>query len=99
LLSNAIRHTPAGGDVYIRARRVNGSIEMSVADTGPGIRPEDLQHLFERFYRGDPARGRSAGSGLGLAIVKQWVEAHGGTIEVENRKSGGACFIIQIPVG
>ncbi|MBU1048883.1 HAMP domain-containing protein [Candidatus Bipolaricaulota bacterium] len=98
LLSNAIRHTPKDGDVYIRARRVNGDIEMSVADTGPGIKPEDLQHLFERFYRGDPARGRSAGSGLGLAIVKQWVEAHGGTIEVENRQSGGARFVVHIPV-
>lgn len=98
LLSNAIRHTPKDGDVYIRARRVNGEVEMSVSDTGPGIKPEDLQHLFERFYRGDPARGRSAGSGLGLAIVKQWVEAHGGTIEVENRKSGGARFVVHIPV-
>jgi signal transduction histidine kinase len=98
LLSNAIRHTPKEGDVYIRARRVNGEVKMSVSDTGPGIKPEDLQHLFERFYRGDPARGRSAGSGLGLAIVKQWVEAHGGTIEVENRKSGGARFVVHIPV-
>jgi signal transduction histidine kinase len=98
LLSNAIRHTPKDGDVYIRARRVNGDVEMSVSDTGPGIKPEDLQHLFERFYRGDPARGRSAGSGLGLAIVKQWVEAHGGTIEAANRDSGGARFIVHIPV-
>ena len=98
LLSNAIRHTPKGGDVYIRARRVNGEVEMSVSDTGPGIKPEDLQHLFERFYRGDPSRGRSAGSGLGLAIVKQWVEAHGGTIEAGNRKSGGARFVVHIPV-
>lgn len=98
LLSNAIRHTPKDGDVYIRARRINGDLEMSVSDTGPGIRPEDLQHLFERFYRGDPARGRSAGSGLGLAIVKQWVEAHGGTIEVENRKSGGARFVVHVPI-
>ncbi len=98
LLSNAIRHTPKDGDVYIRARRVDGDVEMSVADTGPGIRPEDLQHLFERFYRGDPARGRSAGSGLGLAIVKQWVEAHEGTIEVGNRASGGARFVIHLPV-
>ncbi|MFC2079252.1 sensor histidine kinase [Candidatus Bipolaricaulota bacterium] len=98
LLSNAIRHTPPNGDVYIRARRINGEVEMSVSDTGPGIRPEDLPHLFERFYRADPARGRSAGSGLGLAIVKQWVEAHDGTIRVENRKSGGARFIIRLPV-
>ncbi len=98
LLSNAIRHTPADGDVYIRARRINGEIEISVADTGPGIKAEDLPHLFERFYRADPARGRSAGSGLGLAIVKQWVEAHNGTIEAENRKSGGARFVIRLPL-
>jgi len=98
LLSNAIRHTPAEGDVTILVRRTNGEIELSVSDTGPGIRPEDLPHLFERFYRGDPARGRSAGSGLGLAIVKQWVEAHDGTIRAENRKSGGARFVILLPV-
>lgn len=99
LLSNAIRHTPADGDVYIRARRINGEIEISVTDTGPGIKVEDLPHLFERFYRADPARGRSAGSGLGLAIVKQWVEAHNGTIEAENHKSGGARFVIRLPLG
>jgi len=98
LLSNAIRHTPADGDVTVRAHNINGRIEMSVSDTGPGIGEEDLPHLFERFYRGDPARGRSAGSGLGLAIVKQWVEAHNGTIEVENRNSGGARFIIRLPL-
>jgi len=99
LLSNAIRHTPADGDVYIRARRINREIEISVADTGPGIKTEDLPHLFERFYRADPARGRSAGSGLGLAIVKQWVEAHRGTIEAENHKTGGARFVIRLPLG
>jgi len=99
LLSNAIRHTPSDGDVYVRVRRLDDEIEMSVADTGPGIRPEDLPHLFERFYRGDPARGRSAGSGLGLAIVKQWVEAHDGTISAGNRKSGGARFVIHLPSG
>ncbi|MCK5586606.1 HAMP domain-containing protein [Candidatus Bipolaricaulota bacterium] len=98
LLSNAIRFTPEDGDVYIRVRRIDGEIEMSVADTGPGIKPEDLPHLFERFYRADPARGRSAGSGLGLAIVKQWVEAHDGTIEAENLKSGGARFVIRLPL-
>ena len=98
LLSNAIRHTPAEGDVIIRARYYGGFFEMSVLDTGPGIRPEDLPHLFERFYRGDPSRRRSAGSGLGLAIVKQWVEAHDGTIIAENRETGGARFIVRLPI-
>jgi len=99
LLSNAVRHTPTDGDVYVRVRRLDDEVEVSVADTGPGIRDEDLPHLFERFYRADPARGRSAGSGLGLAIVKQWVEAHDGTIAAGNRKSGGARFVIHLPLG
>jgi len=98
LLSNALKHTPSDGDVYIRVRRVNGSIEISVSDTGSGIDSDDLDHLFERFYRGDPARGRASGTGLGLAIVKQWIEAHGGTIAAENRASGGARFTILLPI-
>ncbi len=98
LLSNAIRYTPQDRDVYIRARRLNGDVELTVEDTGPGIDREDLPHLFERFYRADPARGRSAGSGLGLAIVKQWVEAHGGTIEAGNRTTGGARFTMRLPL-
>lgn len=98
LLSNAIRHTPSDGDVFIHVRRIGEEIEMGVSDTGPGIKPDDLVHLFERFYRGDPARGRSAGSGLGLAIVKQWVEAHGGTIRAGNRPDGGAQFVVRLPI-
>jgi len=99
LLSNAVRHTPSDGDVFVRVRRLDDEVEVSVADTGSGIRDGDLPHLFERFYRADPARGRSAGSGLGLAIVKQWVEAHDGTITAGNRKSGGARFVIHLPLG
>lgn len=98
LLSNAIRFTPEDGDVYIRTRLNDGCVEMTVFDTGPGISPEDLPHLFERFYRADPARGRSAGSGLGLAIVKQWVEAHDGTIKAGNSHNGGARFVIRLPL-
>lgn len=98
LLSNAIRHTPADGEVIIRARYYGSFFEMSVLDSGPGIRPEDLPHLFERFYRGDPSRRRSAGSGLGLAIVKQWVEAHDGTIVAQNREIGGARFVVRLPI-
>ena len=98
LLSNALKHTPSDGDVYIRLRRVDDRVEMSVSDTGSGIDPDDLEHLFERFYRGDPARGRASGTGLGLAIVKQWIEAHGGTITAENRASGGARFTLYLPI-
>jgi two-component system sensor histidine kinase BaeS len=98
LLSNALIYTPVDGEIRVNVRRVDESVELSVSDTGPGISDEDLPHLFERFYRGDPARGRTGGSGLGLAIVRQWVEAHGGTIRAENRPTGGARFILQIPI-
>ena len=98
LLSNALIYTPVDGEIRVNVRRVDESVELSVSDTGPGISDEDLPHLFERFYRGDPARGRTGGSGLGLAIVRQWVEAHGGTIRAENRPTSGARFILQIPI-
>ncbi len=98
LLSNAIRHTPTSGEVSIRVRQRSDQIEVRVSDTGSGIDPNDLPHLFERFYRADPARGRSAGSGLGLAIVKQWVEAHEGGIEAGHRPGGGAQFTIRLPL-
>ena len=98
LLSNALRHTPSDGTIRIVIRRVREAIEVVFSDTGPGIRSEDLPHLFERFYRGDPARNRGGGSGLGLAIVKQWVEAHGGTIEAENIPESGARFTVRLPL-
>ncbi len=98
LLSNALIYTPVDGEIRVSVRRGEDSVELSVSDTGPGISDEDLPHLFERFYRGDPARGRTGGSGLGLAIVRQLVEAHGGTIQAENRPEGGARFVLQIPI-
>jgi len=97
LLSNALIYTPAGGEICVNLRTMGNAVEVSVSDSGPGLSDEDLPHLFERFYRGDPARGRTGGSGLGLAIVRQWVEAHGGTIRAENRPEGGARFVLQIP--
>ena len=98
LLSNALIYTPADGEIRVDIRLADDAVELSVSDTGPGISEEDLPHLFERFYRGDPARGRTGGSGLGLAIVRQWVEAHGGTIRAKNRREGGARFVLQIPI-
>lgn len=102
LLSNALRFTPEDGAISIQLRRVGDEMEICVEDTGPGIDPEDLPHLFERFYRSDRARTRSVGgggSGLGLAIARQWVEAHRGTISAANRPEGGASFTLRLPVG
>ena len=98
LLSNALRYTPADGEIRVGLARRNDGLELSVSDTGIGIAEEDLPHLFERFYRGDPARNRTGGSGLGLAIAKQWVEAHGGQITARNRRDGGARFAIWLPM-
>lgn len=99
LVSNAVRYTPKDGQIEVALRKVGNELELTVTDTGPGISPEDLPHLFERFYRGDRARARaSGGSGLGLAIAKQWVEAHGGRIWATNAPGGGARFIVHIPL-
>ena len=97
LLGNAFRHTPTEGEIRISLGPAEGGLGFSVSDTGPGIAEEDLPHLFERFYRGDPARSRGGGTGLGLAIVKQWVEAHGGTIRAENIPGSGARFTVWLP--
>ena len=99
LLSNAVRFTPEEGEVHVEVVHGDKMVEVRVTDTGPGIPPKDLPHLFERFYRGDRARTRaSGGSGLGLAIAKQWVEAHGGMIRAENAGGGGARFTIRLPI-
>ncbi len=99
LLGNALRYTPSGGSVDVLVRSVDKEVEVSVSDTGPGISPKDLEHLFERFFRGDASRNRTVGgSGLGLAIVRQWVEAHGGRVWAENRPEGGARFTFRVPM-
>lgn len=97
LLDNAIRHTPRGGIVTIETRVADRQVRVSVRDSGPGIDPEDLPHLFDRFYQADPARDRSTGtSGLGLAIVRALVDAHGGRTGAENDPEGGARFWIEL---
>ncbi len=99
LLTNAIRFTPQQGTIHIQVLRKDQEVEVRVANSGPGISPEEIPHLFERFYRGDQARSRGqGGSGLGLAISKQLVEAHGGRIWAENDPSGGAIFVIRLPL-
>ena len=100
LLDNAIRHAPRGGIVTIDTRVADRRVRVSVRDSGPGIDPADLPHLFDRFYQADPARDRSTGtSGLGLAIVRALVEAHGGTAGAENDPAGGARFWIELDLG
>ena len=98
LLSNALRHTPAGGRVTVRVGRAGEQAQIRIADTGSGIPPEDLPHVFERFYRGDKGRGRrGGGAGLGLAIVRQLVAAHGGQITVVCPPDHGTTFTIMLP--
>ncbi|WP_338675332.1 ATP-binding protein [Streptomyces sp. SCSIO 30461] len=100
LLTNALRHTPTGGTVTITAEPAEtGALLLSVADTGEGIAAEHLPHIFERFYRADPARDRAhGGSGIGLAIARALVQAHGGTITASSQGPGtGAVFRISLP--
>ena len=85
LIDNARSFSPPGGTVRITCRRLKNEIEIVVDDDGPGIRPEALDKIFERFYTDRPHQGFGQNSGLGLSISKQIVEAHGGSIRVENR--------------
>ena len=97
LVANALRHTPRGGSVTLSARRQEKAVVLEVADTGEGIRQEDLPYIFERFYRGEKSRNRATGgSGLGLAIAKGFVEAHGGDIGVES-DTAGTRFYFSLP--
>jgi two-component system OmpR family sensor kinase/two-component system sensor histidine kinase BaeS len=97
LVANALRHTPQGGQIVLRAAEVAGGVRLEVHDTGSGISAEDIPFIFDRFWRGDRARARGAGagSGLGLAISKQLVQASGGRIEVESQPGLGTTFRIE----
>ena len=100
LLTNAVKYTPPGGRVRLRLEPGNGRIALTVADTGIGIAPGDLPHVFDRFWRADAARTRTderAGAGLGLAICKWIAEAHGGSIEVQSRPGRGTAFTVKLP--
>jgi two-component system OmpR family sensor kinase/two-component system sensor histidine kinase BaeS len=100
LLANALRHAGSGGHVQIVARPNQGRLRISVADDGPGIPAADLAHVFDRFWRGDPARSRdSGGSGLGLAITKHLVEAQGGVIGVVSQAGRGTEFWFVLSQG
>lgn len=96
--SNAIRHTPDGGRVELRAARAGDRVRIVVRDTGPGIPPEHLPHIFDRFYKADASRtGTASGSGLGLSIVRAIIERHGGAVTASNAPDGGAMFEMVLP--
>jgi signal transduction histidine kinase len=98
LLDNAIKYTPAGGRVTVRTSREPSGVRIEVEDTGSGIPPEALPHVFERFYRADPARGKSVeGVGLGLSLVQWIVAEHGGSIDAASSPGKGARFTILLP--
>ena len=100
LTANALRHTPAGGRVTLGAAAAGGGVALTVADTGEGIPPEDLPHVFDRFWRGDRARPHAGGhSGLGLAIARQLVLAHGGAISAASAPGQGTTFTMTLPAG
>jgi signal transduction histidine kinase len=96
---NAIQYTPAGGQARFELSRASRQAVITIADTGPGIAPAALPHVFERRYRGEPARaGAGAGTGLGLALAKRTVEAHGGDITIDSPHSGGTTVTVRLPL-
>jgi signal transduction histidine kinase len=98
LLDNAIKYTDAGGSVEVTVQRNGKKATLDVADTGRGIPPEALSHIFDRFYRVDKARSReSGGTGLGLAIAKQIVDAHDGTIRIDSEAGKGTRVTVELP--
>jgi signal transduction histidine kinase len=103
LLDNAVKYTPEGGRVSILAARNGQFVEVAIRDTGPGVPPEHLQHLFERFYRVEDHRARAApdgeqgGAGLGLAIAWEIARAHGGGLEVKSEPGRGSTFTVRLP--
>lgn len=96
LVGNALRHTPPGGRVSLRAAAADGGVRAEVCDTGCGIAPADLPHIFDRFYRGRDGQ-RAGGAGLGLAITKRILDLHGVTVQVQSRAGDGACFSFVLP--
>jgi len=99
LISNALRYTPEGGKILLSGRQDDGQVVMRISDSGAGMPPEVLSHIFDRFYRSDTSRTESyGGSGLGLAIAKALVEAHGGRIEVSSNPGRGTVFSVWLPI-
>jgi signal transduction histidine kinase len=101
ILDNALRHTPEGGRIILSAKDVDDQVELAIQDTGPGLKPEDLDRIFDRFYRTDSSRQRDGdfpgGSGLGLAIARSIVQAHGGQLSAESGPGNGLKVMIRLP--
>jgi two-component system heavy metal sensor histidine kinase CusS len=101
LIDNALKFTPTGGKVSVRLRAVEQEVQFAVVDNGPGIPPEDLPHIFDRFFRGDRSHsheGGKTGTGLGLSICQAVVQAHGGRMAVETNVNAGTTFIVTLPL-
>jgi two-component system phosphate regulon sensor histidine kinase PhoR len=98
LLSNAINYNIPGGTITVQAGTLDSEMLIAVRDTGRGIRPADLAHLFDKFYRAQPTEKSAQGTGLGLAICKKIVEAHNGWIEVESQVGQGTAFTVHLPL-
>src|SRR5690606_34221123 len=98
LLSKAIKYTPRAGTVHIRARAEDGLLVLEGADSGPGIPPEERKQVFEAFYTGKAPAGHIKGTGIGLSVVMEFVNAHGGQIEIVDGQWPGAHFCIRMPL-
>jgi two-component system phosphate regulon sensor histidine kinase PhoR len=98
LIENAVNYTPDGGAIDVRGAILNGRFQLTVADTGHGIEPDDLARVFERFYRVDKSRARPGGTGLGLSIVRHLVNVLDGEVTASNQSGGGALFTVTLPI-
>ncbi len=98
ILDNALRHTPEGGRILLSAKDTNDQVELAIEDSGPGLKAEDIDRIFDRFYRTDSSRQREdGGSGLGLAIARSIVQAHGGQLSAESEEGKGLKVIVRLP--
>jgi signal transduction histidine kinase len=98
LIDNAVKYSPVGDEVEVRARRANGRVLIEVSDHGPGIPLDQQRLIFEKFGRADVAGGSKPGTGLGLFIARSIAEAHGGTLDVDSRPEAGSTFRLSLPL-
>ncbi|HEV2228017.1 MAG TPA: HAMP domain-containing sensor histidine kinase [Steroidobacteraceae bacterium] len=99
LISNAVKYSPKGGAIHLRARAAGAELILDIADSGPGIPPEDRAHIFDAFYTGRAARGTAVkGTGIGLSVVLEFVSAHNGTVQIVDGEFSGAHFRITMPI-